>query len=189
MITRAEIVSVFESIADIMQIRGDEPHRVQMYRRLARILDTIQEDIHLIYERNELTEISGIGTSTAEKIGELIETGRCEYYEELRASIPAGVLDLMDVKQDIVIHQALTKVKTAFTSGGAVTVEIGVKAGDTDAILPATLKGALLAPIVIDGDAASERLRVPKGSVLAMEIKVDTVTAGKLELEIAFTKF
>ncbi len=95
--TRAEIVAVFEGIADIMQIRGEDARRVQMYRGIARILDTIQEDIQLLYERNELIEIPGIGTSTVEKIGELIDTGRCEYYEELKASIPAGVLDLLSI--------------------------------------------------------------------------------------------
>ena len=95
--TRAEIVAVFESIADIMQIRGDEPHRVQMYRRIARGLDTVKEDIHSLYEQDELTKIPGIGASTAEKIAELIDTGRCGYYEELKASIPPDVLDLLSI--------------------------------------------------------------------------------------------
>lgn len=80
-----------------MRISGEDARRVQMYRGIARILDTIQEDIQLLYERNELIEIPGIGPSTVEKIGELIDTGQCEYYEELKASIPAGVLDLLSI--------------------------------------------------------------------------------------------
>ena len=97
MLTRAEIVAAFESIADIMQIRGDAPGKVKAYRWAARVLDSIQEDIHLLYERNELAKIPGIGSSIVQKIVELIDTGRCEYYEELKASIPAGVLDLMSI--------------------------------------------------------------------------------------------
>jgi DNA polymerase (family 10) len=97
MVTRAEIAAVFEGIADIMQIRGDAPSKVRAYRWAARVLDTLQEDICLLHERNELTKIPGIGTSIVEKIRELIDTGRCEYYEELKASIPAGVLDLMSI--------------------------------------------------------------------------------------------
>jgi DNA polymerase (family 10) len=95
--TRAEIIAVFHDIADIMQIRGDNPRRFQTYRRIARALDTIQEDIIALYEQDRLTEIPGIGSSTVEKIGELIETGRCEFYEELKASVPSGVLELMSV--------------------------------------------------------------------------------------------
>ena len=80
-----------------MQIKGDDPRRYQTYRRIAGILDTLQEDIHVLYEQNKLIEISGIGSSTVEKVGELIDTGQCEYYEELKASIPAGVLDLLSI--------------------------------------------------------------------------------------------
>lgn len=80
-----------------MQIKGDDPRRYQTYRRLAGILDTLQEDIHVLYEQNKLIEIPGIGSSTVEKVGELIDTSQCEYYEELKASIPAGVLDLMSI--------------------------------------------------------------------------------------------
>ena len=95
--TKTEIVAVFEGIADIMQIKGEEPRRFQMYRRIARILDSLQEDIGLMYEQGKLMEIPGIGRSTVEKIGELIGTGQCEYYEELKVSIPAGVMDLMSI--------------------------------------------------------------------------------------------
>lgn len=95
--TKTEIVAVFENIANIMQIRGDEPRRYQTYRRIAGILDSLQEGIYVLYEQNQLIEVPGIGKSTVEKVGELIETGRCEYYEELRASIPAGVMDLTSV--------------------------------------------------------------------------------------------
>jgi len=51
MVTRAEIVAVFEGIADIMQIRGDEPRRVQMYRRIARTLESLQEQIDKLDEQ------------------------------------------------------------------------------------------------------------------------------------------
>lgn len=95
--TRAEIVSVFERMADIMQIRGDEPRRYQMYRWIARTLDTLREDIHVLYEQGKLANVRGIGASTTEKIGEIINTGTCEFYEELKASVPAGVIDLLSI--------------------------------------------------------------------------------------------
>ena len=44
-----------------------------------------------------LYEVITIGPSSVKKIGELIDTGRCEYYEELKASIPDGVMDLMAI--------------------------------------------------------------------------------------------
>lgn len=99
------------------------------------------------------------------------------------------VYDLVEMDQDIVIVQAWCSVKELFTSGGAPTVEVGVKGGDTDAILPATALGSLTNGALFDGDAASERLKVVDGGILSMEIKVAAVTAGKLELALLYAKF
>lgn len=96
--TKSEVVAIFESIADILQIKGEELGKVQMYRKIARILDyNLQEDLQTLYEQKELINIPGIGISTVEKIEELLTTGKCQYYEGLKASIPPGVLDLMSI--------------------------------------------------------------------------------------------
>jgi DNA polymerase (family 10) len=97
-ITRTEIVNTLESIADFLQIKGDEPGKIKAYRWAARTLDTLQEDITLLYERDELGKIPGVGPRILEKIKELITTGRCEYYEVLKDSIPKGVMDLMSIQ-------------------------------------------------------------------------------------------
>ncbi|MEK7398263.1 MAG: DNA polymerase/3'-5' exonuclease PolX [Candidatus Poribacteria bacterium] len=96
--TRDEIVAVFESIADIMQIRGDEPGKIKMYRNLAITLSyALPDEIQPPFDQSNLPKIQGVGPSTIEKITELVDTGRCTYYEELKASIPSGVLDLMSI--------------------------------------------------------------------------------------------
>jgi hypothetical protein len=101
-----------------------------------------------------------------------------------------GVIDLMEAKGEaLVLHLADVKVKTAVVSGGAATVEIGVKGGDTDAILPASLQAALTAPKSIAGDAASRALYLASGAILALEIKVAALTAGVIEVECYFSKF
>ena len=100
-----------------------------------------------------------------------------------------SVINLGECKQDIIISQAYVGVKKAFTdAGGTGTVEIGIAGGDTDAIMPATLVSGLGADTVIDGDAASERLRVPSGSNLAMEIKVEAMTDGELDLHLEYSR-
>jgi DNA polymerase (family X) len=96
--TRDEIVAVFDSMADIMQIRGDEPGKIKMYRNLAITLSyALPDEIQPPFDQSKLPKIQGVGPSTIEKITELVDTGRCSYYEELKASIPSGVLDLMSI--------------------------------------------------------------------------------------------
>ena len=96
--TRDEIVTVFDSIADIMQIKSDDPGKVKMYRNLAITLSyALPDEIRPPFEQNNLPKIHGVGTSTIEKIAELVDTGKCQYYEDLKASIPHGVLDMLSI--------------------------------------------------------------------------------------------
>lgn len=94
-----------------------------------------------------------------------------------------GVLDLLEVNDSRAqyIIGAHVKVRTAFAGGGA-SVQIGVKAGDVDAILPSTAVGSLTADSLIQGDAASEFLLLPVDTVLALEILAAPLTAGKLDV-------
>lgn len=98
------------------------------------------------------------------------------------------VYELMEASEDMVIVQAYTKVKVAVLSAGAPTVDIGITS-DPNAIMVAQLKAALSLNAIIDGAAASQRLRIPSGEKLLLEIKVAVLTAGKLEVELLLAKF
>lgn len=96
--TREEIVKIFEGIADILQIKGEDIGKVKMYRNLAITLSyELPEDVPEQIDKESLTKIHGVGPATLEKIIEILSTGKCQYYEDLKASIPAGVLDLISI--------------------------------------------------------------------------------------------
>ena len=77
-----EIAAMFNDIADMLEIKGESPYRITAYRRAARSLEGLTEDVAVIAKRDELEEIPGVGKSTAEKILEFLRTGTCAYYEE-----------------------------------------------------------------------------------------------------------
>lgn len=106
------IAAMFNDIADMLEIKGESVFRITAYRRAARALDGLTEDIESLATRGELTDIPGVGTSIAEKISEFLKTGTCAYYEELRAELPAGITTLMTVpevgpKTAMLLHQRL----------------------------------------------------------------------------------
>ncbi len=96
--TREEIIKIFEGIADILQIKGEDMGKVKMYRNLAITLSyELPEDIDTQFDKEKIAKIRGIGPATLEKIIEIVNTGKCQYYEDLKASIPPGVLDLISI--------------------------------------------------------------------------------------------
>jgi len=106
------IAAMFNDIADMLEIKEDSPFRITAYRRAARALESLSEDVAAVAARGALTSIPGIGKGTAEKIEEFLRTGRCRYYDELRASLPEGITALMAVpevgpKTALLLHQKL----------------------------------------------------------------------------------
>ncbi|HET6781802.1 MAG TPA: DNA polymerase/3'-5' exonuclease PolX [bacterium] len=106
------IAAMFNDIADMLEIKGETPYRITAYRRAARSLEGLTEDIAVVAERGTLEEIPGVGKSTAEKILEFLKTGTCTYYEELRKQLPAGLTTLMTVsevgpKTAMLLHEKL----------------------------------------------------------------------------------
>lgn len=93
------IAERFALIADMLEIMGESIFRINAYRRAARAVEGLAEDVAAVAARGGLTEIPGIGQATAEKIVEFLKTGTMKTYEELAASLPPGLTTLMAVPE------------------------------------------------------------------------------------------
>lgn len=89
------IADTFRSIAELLEIKGDNPFRIRAYLRAADNIEGLKEDIETLIEQDRLSDIPGIGQDLAEKIKEIASTGRCKHYEELKKIVPAGVLEML----------------------------------------------------------------------------------------------
>jgi DNA polymerase (family 10) len=96
--TNREIADIFERVADMLAIRGDTFHRILAYRKAAESIRNLGRDIAAVYADGELTAIPGIGTALAQKIEELLTTGKLAYYENLAQEIPPELTDLLRVE-------------------------------------------------------------------------------------------
>ena len=94
MTTNQELAEIFRSIGDILDLEG-ERFKPEAYRRAARSIETLAEDIRRIADRNQLDEIPGVGEAIAEKVREYLRTGKIQYYERVQREIPPGVLEIM----------------------------------------------------------------------------------------------
>lgn len=95
--TKGEIAELFEEIADLLELKNDNPFRVRAYRNAARVLDGLTEDLQKMIKEERLTEIKGIGKDLAAKIAEMATTNHLKFYDELRASMPQGMLKMLKI--------------------------------------------------------------------------------------------
>ncbi|MCA9920720.1 MAG: hypothetical protein KC421_00035, partial [Anaerolineales bacterium] len=93
-----EIAEQFAMIADMLAIRGDKIHRILAYRNAAESIQGLGRDINQVYAEGTLTDIPGIGKTLAEKIEEMLTTGKLAFYEKLSQEIPPSLVDLLRVE-------------------------------------------------------------------------------------------
>lgn len=93
----AAVAQMFDTMADVMAIRGEEVFRVNSYRKVARALRDLTEDIEQVHADGRLTDLPGVGKSTAEKIAQFLDTGKMQAYEKLMERFPTGALDMLRI--------------------------------------------------------------------------------------------
>ena len=92
-----ELSRIFNEIADLMEIGGQDAFRVITYRRVARTMKELIEDVEKVADDGRLTDIRGIGKGTAERIQQFLDSGEIAVHRELKEAIPAGLPGLLDI--------------------------------------------------------------------------------------------
>lgn len=97
MMNNKQVAEVFATVADMLQIKGENIHRVLSYRRAAENIEALGRDINDLWREETLTQIPGVGTTIAAKIDELLQTGQLEFFERLKQEIPLGVVEMLQI--------------------------------------------------------------------------------------------
>jgi PHP domain. len=97
MMDNLTVAEALYEIADLLEFTGGDPFKVRAYRKAAEAVGLLPEPVADLAREGRLTRVPGIGKAIAAKIGELLETGRIGYLEELRQAVPPGVVDLTRV--------------------------------------------------------------------------------------------
>ncbi len=92
-----EISIILKDIGTLLEIKGESFFKSKAYYDAARNIELIDGDLEAIVNSGELKEIRGFGDALTQKITELLKKGRLEYYEKLKESIPAGLMEMLKI--------------------------------------------------------------------------------------------
>ncbi len=95
---KKEVAEILEEIGTLLELRGENPFRCRAYHNASRIVAALTTDLASMIESGQLSGVRGIGEGMAEKITELVKTGRLKYYEDLKKSLPAGLVDMLGIQ-------------------------------------------------------------------------------------------
>ncbi len=94
---KEQVAEILVEIGVLLELKGENPFKTRAYTNAARTLETLNEPLEKLINENRLGQIKGIGAALQQKITELVTTGKLAYYEELKASLPAGLMGLLDL--------------------------------------------------------------------------------------------
>ncbi len=94
---KEQIVEVLETIATLLELQEENPFKIRAYTNAARSIETWGGNLRELAEENRLEEIPGVGKAIASKISQLILTGSSQFYDDLRAQFPPGLLELFSL--------------------------------------------------------------------------------------------
>ncbi len=97
MLQNCEVAWAFQELADLLEFKGEDFFKVRAYRRAAKTLAGLPAPVEDFYRRGELAGVPGIGKNILAKIGEMVTAGKMRKLEELRAEIPPGVREVMNL--------------------------------------------------------------------------------------------
>ena len=95
--TKDQVAASLREIGTILELNGENPFKCRAYLNAARTLETSPTDLTELVRTDRLGELPGIGDALREKITTLVNTGKLPYLEELRTTIPSGLLSLLDL--------------------------------------------------------------------------------------------
>lgn len=91
------LIQVLEEIALLLEIKGENPFKIKAYSNAARAIEVLEGDIEDYIREGRLHEIKGIGKAITGKLEEYWTHGRLRYYEELKRSVPEGLLEMLRI--------------------------------------------------------------------------------------------
>ena len=95
-----EFALIFREISLYLEMQGVQ-FKPRAYEKVAYTLEAMEESLAEIYKRGgikALREVPGVGEAIAEKIEEIIQTGKLTYYEELRRKTPVDIRALTAIE-------------------------------------------------------------------------------------------
>lgn len=98
--TNTDLANVFSSIADLLEIKGEIIYKTLAYRKAAESLTDYGRDVNDVWREGGakgLRQIPGVGEAIAEKIDELLTTGKLEFFEKLKKEVPPTLIDVLKV--------------------------------------------------------------------------------------------
>jgi DNA polymerase (family 10) len=95
---KKQVAEILDSIGTLLELKGENTFKCRAYHNASRIIAALPNELQTLIANGELEQVKGIGEGLAKKINELVTTGKLAYYEEVKSSLPPGLLEMLRIQ-------------------------------------------------------------------------------------------
>ncbi|HYO10896.1 MAG TPA: DNA polymerase/3'-5' exonuclease PolX [Tepidisphaeraceae bacterium] len=183
-----ELADLFANLAALMELRGENTFKVIAFQKVSRIIRESNLDLKKCMEQKTLCDVEGIGKASQQIIEEYINTGKSTVFDEVAASVPAGLIPLLHIEglgpktinllwkeRDITSLEALEKAVTGGALAGIKgigpkkieTIRAGIESYKTRAADGPVNRRAGIMEALVPAEDLIERVRALPGVIRA----------------------
>lgn len=96
-VDKEKIARMLRELGIMLEILGENPFKIRAYEKAAKIFEELPDDLEKLARSGELIKIEGIGPAIAKKINAIIETGKLPKLDEVKSSIPPGLIRMLEI--------------------------------------------------------------------------------------------
>jgi DNA polymerase (family 10) len=96
--TNLEIAAVFQEMAELLRLRGGDPHRARAFAQAGKTIENLPQPAAKMLELGSLQRLPKVGEGTIHRVKQILRSGTCDDLERLRRTLPAGLREIMEVK-------------------------------------------------------------------------------------------
>ncbi len=186
--TNAQIAQAFQTIADLLSLKDENPFKIRAYQRASQTITSLPEDLAALYKREGregFSAIPGIGFDLSAKMEEMVTTGKLNYLIDLQKELPKGLIEITNIQG---MGPKKTKfVWKTFNVESVDDLETLAKSGKLD---DQKGWGKKSVQNVLEGIASlrlnNQRVALPKALAVALQIQQELLESGLCgQVEIA----
>lgn len=95
---KKRVAEILDEMGTLFELKGENPFKCRAFHNAARIVEALTHDLSELVEAGEIKSIKGIGEHLAQIIADLTKRGKSDEYDTLKASLPAGLLDMVRIQ-------------------------------------------------------------------------------------------
>lgn len=95
---KKQVAAILDEMGTLFELKGENPFKCRAFHNAARTVEALTEDLAGLVESGNLRKVKGIGEHLAELITDLVTKGKSKEYEQLKASLPAGLLEMVRIQ-------------------------------------------------------------------------------------------